>query len=117
MSLPSKIGTKVNFTTPKSVRDTASPVQGTVKDEVWHDEALLKSPPRPASSAGDWGDYAYFSQLIEWDNGEKSIRLGYYYRAPEKTQWRFGSQWTIEDSPATIGALIEKTLQRKEWFL
>jgi hypothetical protein len=88
MSTPPKKrkGSEVRFTAPKS---TPGPdVVGKVLDEVWmgpHTDPV-------------WGEYAFFSELIEWRDGSKSVRLSYYYRAPGKSRWIFGVGGRIKTS-------------------
>ena len=113
--LDSKIGNKVCFNPPKAALTTKA-IKGKVVDEMWLDENLLGSEKRDPKNDNDWGDYAYFSQKIKWKDGSSSIRMGYYQRSPKSSDWRFGSQWTVEDSPAIIKKLCEATLARTEWF-
>jgi hypothetical protein len=45
----------------------------------------------------DFGDYRKEAQLIEWEDGSKSIRFGYYMKdhgAPEN-QYQWGSQTAL----------------------
>ncbi len=74
------------------------------------------APPREATSVGDWGDYSFCAQLIQWDNGEHGIRLAYYRRRVGEDWWEFASQMTVSSDWRTIKALIEKTLARSGWF-
>ncbi len=103
--LPSpRTGQRVTFRTPKNVGGT--PVAGTVLDEVW-------CGPYP----DPWGEYALFSELIEWDGGTgKSIRMSYYYRPQNKSHWIFGGQYCINGTPAEVKELIVKTLGKAHWF-
>lgn len=71
---------------------------------------------RASTSQGDWGDYSFCSQLIEWDTGERSVRLAYYRRRAGEDHWEFASQMTVCSDPATIKELLERTLAKTEWF-
>lgn len=113
--LKSKKGNKVYFNPPKGASD-AEPIEGQIVDELWIDEDLLTSVKRDPENDNDWGDYAYFAQKIEWKDQTVSIRLGYYQRSPKSSDWKFGSQWTVEDSPDVIKKLCEATLAKSEWF-
>lgn len=44
-----------------------------------------------------WGDYRKEAQLIQWENGAKSLRFGYYVKnhgTPE-SEYSWGSQTTL----------------------
>src|SRR3954462_1685998 len=87
----SRVGRPVEFKPPISVGEMPTR-KGTIKDEIWS-----KVYPDP-----EWGHYIYTSQLIEWENGERSVRLTYYYLPAGASRWLFGGQYSIEDSPAAI---------------
>lgn len=96
----SKIGKPVVFSPPKAVAGMPKR-HGTVKAEVWSE--VFRS---------EWGWYAYTSQLIEWADGSRSIRMTYYYHPEEGKGWRFGGQTSLEDRPDIINGLIRDTLAR-----
>jgi hypothetical protein len=65
--LTSRIGRTVRYTPPEGLRKAgASPLSGTIIDEVWADESLNESPRHQAKSNEPWGDYSFCSQLIRW---------------------------------------------------
>jgi hypothetical protein len=98
----SKIGNKVVFSPPKAVAGMPKRI-GRVKEEVWSD--VYQS---------EWGWYAYTSQLIEWSDASRSIRLTYYYYPEGGKGWRFGGQTFLEDRPEIINALIRETLEMNQ---
>jgi hypothetical protein len=100
----SKKGSRVIFKPPKGAGTQVSPRKGEIIDEIWSDVYLDQ----------DWGHYIYTSQLIQWDNGNKSIRLTYYYCPNGKDRWIFGGQFSIEDKPEIINKLLSETL-KKDW--
>ncbi len=118
--LKSRIGNRVKHPAPKSTGGKASDAYGTITDEVWADPELCASEahmPDCAKGDGCWGDYACFAQLIDWDNGEREIRLGYYYRPhAEGRGWRYGSQMTLTMSPGETKTLLSEVLSRADWF-
>jgi len=115
--LVSRIGQRVRYSTPKDVEGRGGqPALGIIEDEVWQDETLNSSPSRALGSDHDWGDYSFFAQLIRWDDGDYSIRLGYYRRRCGEDWWEFAGQTTISSDCLTIKSLLEKTLARTEWF-
>ena len=102
----SRIGKRVIFGPPGDVKKKGGGgTTGTIKDEVW---AL-------GDKAGPWGRYCFFAQLIRWEYGKRSIRLGYYRKRMGEHHWEFGSQTTINSSPATIRKLLTETLA-KDWY-
>ena len=103
---PLKKGNLVVFSPPVSVGE--APIRkGYIKDEVWSDPYL----------DADWGYYIYTSQLIEWENGGRSIRITYYYQPINSDRWFFGGQYSIEDTPEIIERILKATLQKKEWYV
>lgn len=99
----SKVGKSVWFSPPVAVGHLP-PRTGKIEQEVWSD----------VYEDSDWGWYIYTSQLIKWDqDGSKSIRLTYYYHPGGGSKWFFGGQYSIEDSPAVIKDILEKTLAMK----
>jgi len=98
----SRIGKPVVFSPPDAVGE-ADKRYGTVIDEVWTEVIPDK----------EWGWYIYTSQLIEWTDGTRSIRLTYYYQAEGAKSWRFGGQYSLEDKPSVILNLIRNTLAKK----
>jgi hypothetical protein len=99
----SKIGNEVKFKPPIGAGENISPRKGKIVDEIW-------SGIYPDQ---EWGHYIYTSQLIQWDNGQKSIRLTYYYCPHGKERWIFGGQFSIEDKPEIINKLLSATLEKK----
>ena len=70
--VPPQKGKKVRFRAPKGV---AGGLKGEVVDEVWASDSQLDAPKHvPDHDLACWGDYAFCSQLIKWDNGGYSIR-------------------------------------------
>ena len=115
--LTSRIGSRVNFSPPSDVRlagGVSSP--GEIIDEVWVDEALNRSRPRRASPRNDWGDYSFCAQLIQWEDGQRMIRLAYYRRRAGENHWEFASQMTVCSEPETVQRLCKLTLGKKSWF-
>lgn len=108
LPLPTRDHKEVIFAPPRAVDDLAHR-HGTVIDSI-------ASGPHEDK---DWGFYIYFAELIEWhDTPEKqrSIRLAYYYAPSGAKRWLWGGQYSIEDTPAIIKDLLEKTLQKTHWF-
>ncbi len=101
---PSKIGNPVEFSPPVSVGEAAKR-RGKIKDELWSE--IYKD--------SEWGYYIYTSQLIEWDNGDRSIRITYYYQPDGATRWFFAGQYSIDDRPEIIRTVLEATL-KKNWY-
>ena len=115
--LSSRIGRRVNYTPPKDVSEAGGHgYSGTIIDEVWADPNLNTKPPKRRESPEDWGDYSFCAQLIQWDNGEHSIRLAYYRRSAGQNRWRFGAQFTVDTGWRTIKALLRGTLAKENWF-
>jgi hypothetical protein len=116
--LISRIGKKVHFGPPRDRRGSQGR-SGKVVDEVWekplgaHNEIGIHSP---RDGVKCWGDYAFLSELIRWDLGGYSIRIGYCRRRCGEPNWRFVAQYTIEADPKTVQSLLEKTLSKKHWF-
>jgi hypothetical protein len=103
-------GKTVLFGPPGDVRRKGgSGISGRIMDEVWVSDA-------ESETDGTWGNYCFFAQLIKWDSGRDSIRLGYYRRRVGEMHWEFASQTTINSSPRTILELLQQTLAKREWF-
>jgi hypothetical protein len=116
--LTSRIGQPVRFGAPRDVSQRGGGgAEGAIIDEVWADPATNKLPRRAPRSKQDWGDYSFCSQLIRWDDGNHSIRLGYYRRRAGEDWWEFASQTTVVSEWDTIKALLEATLAKKNWFV
>jgi hypothetical protein len=106
LPLPERKEKEVRFKNPKAVISAACR-EGRVVD------AVTVGPVMDV----EWGWYYYFSELIEWHSDKsKSVRISYYYAKFDAKSWRMGGQYSIEDSPSVIKALLEKTLGKKEWF-
>ena len=115
--LRSRIGRRVAFGPPADVKKAGGgSTCGKIVDEVWVDERLNASPPTPGSAKGHWGDYSFCAQLIEWDHGERAIRLAYYRRRVGENCWELASQTTVCSDPAKIKRLCELVLSKKDWF-
>lgn len=98
-------GQDVNFTSPVD----GTPYTGKVLD-------FIELDPVGGEEGGEWGWYRYFSELIEWPDGTRSIRLSYwhYHSSAKQWQWNFGGQYSIEDEPSVVNKLLELTLA-KNW--
>lgn len=108
MPLPVRIGKPVKFKPPKGAINTKEK-SGRVIDSI------ASGPHLDA----DWGYYYYVSDLIEWpgeSQSNRSIRLGYYYAPIGSDKWRWGGQYSIEDSPKIIHAILQQTLGQATWF-
>jgi hypothetical protein len=117
--LRSHIGDKVEFKPPLSARARGAQSRiGKIVDEVWAREEQRDPDPKKHDhdDPNCWGDYAFCSQLIEWQEGGHSIRLAYYRLPCGKDHWQFAGQTTIETRPSTIKLLMERTLAKTEWF-
>ena len=120
--LLSRIGQPVRYSAPKDVREKGGkPAHGLIVDEIWADESRNGLPPRAPRHPHDWGDYSFFAQLIRWnqdgsEDGEYSIRLGYYRRRCGEDWWEFAGQTTVSSDWQAIRALCEKTLSKASWF-
>lgn len=119
--LKSQVGKRVKFDPPRGKPDGASR-KGKVRAEVWeHPLSHYNNIPVHTNCGHEcWGDYAYCSQLLEWEQpGRKpyfSIRLGYCHRLCKKASWPLRSQTTLEMYPRDAEALLRKTLAMTEWF-
>jgi hypothetical protein len=111
--LTSRVGQSVRFGSPKDVGTDAS--FGKIIDEVWEDPEVNVSPRRRRTK-GDWGDYSFCAQLIEWATGERQIRLAYYRRRAGEDHWEFASQMTVCSEPERIKRLCEATFSKRSWF-
>jgi hypothetical protein len=114
-----RIGSPVQFGAPKDVvQKGGKPVSGTIIDEVWADPDVNGVKPHTNCQMGPecWGDYSFCAQLIEWDNGDHSIRLAYYRRRCGEDYWEYASQMTVNSDWATMKNLMERTLAKTTWF-
>ena len=114
--LKSHIGQKVQYGPPASTRRGANLV-GEIVDEVWAIEAQRDPPEHDHDDLNCWGDYAFCSQLIQWQNGGYSIRLAYYHLPCKGPVWKFASQTTVDTKPSIIKPLRERTLAKAIGFL
>ncbi len=115
--LTSRKGCPVNYKAPKDAEKAgAGAASGVIVDEMWVDEPVNTSPPRPRRSTDDWGDYSFCAQLIKWDSGDHTIRLAYYRRRPGEDWWEYASQNTVDSGWRTIKTLLENTSAKSEWF-
>ena len=118
------IGKSVRYGAPRDVeRRGGAQHAGKIIDEVWAEPNLHDSQPhspsckgRPDENGHCWGDYAFCSQLIEWESGRRSIRLAYYRRRCGESNWQYASQMTVDSFPDTVKMLLEKTLAKEDWF-
>lgn len=56
-------------------------------------------------------------QLIKWPREQDfSIRLAYYRRRVGEDNWTYASQMTVNSNWQTIKKLLERTLEKREWF-
>lgn len=116
--LTSRKGRLTRFGAPQDVKQKGGKEsRGTITDEVWADENINGSEPHPhPCDSGCWGDYSFCSQLIQWEDGEPTIRLAYYRRRCGEDYWEYASQTTVNGDQKTIKALLERTLAKTEWF-
>ena len=115
--LGTRIRSSVNFGPPADVRKAGgNPGKGKIVDEVWVDEVLNASAPKRGAAGSNWGEYSFCAQLIEWNDGVRSIRLAYYRRRVGENFWELGSQTTVCAEPELIKRLCELTLAKKSWF-
>lgn len=96
----SKIGNEVIFSPPEDVNG-GSKIKRRIIDELWTDLYYDKR----------WGWYVYTSQLIQWKDESRSIRMTYYYYRESDGRWVFG-QFSVEDSPEIIQQFIQDTLAK-----
>jgi hypothetical protein len=114
--LESRIGKPVVFKAPPSLPG-ARKLIGKVVDEVWANENQRDPRRHNHDDPNCWGHYAFFAQLIEWQEGGHSIRLGYYRLPCKGSHWIFAGQTTIETKLSTVKHLLELTLARgDDWF-
>jgi hypothetical protein len=114
--LKSTIGKPVKYGPPKSAQKLgASKRVGKVVDEVWAIDSHRDPPKHEHNDPNCWGNYAFVSQLIEWQDGY-SIRLTYYHLSCGAPFWRFGGQTSIEAKLSTIKLLLAQTLDKADWF-
>ena len=113
----SRVGAHVYFSAPKDVaKKGGGTVRGTIVDEIWVPDATRNSEDAHLQSEHSWGRYGFSSQLIKWDNGEESIRLGYWRIREGEKHWNFAAQATVTSSPETVRQLLEQTLAMSSWF-
>jgi hypothetical protein len=77
----SRVGKAVCFGAPRDVaKKGGGATIGQVTDEIWV-PAGGKQPEAPSEESNHgWGQYCFCAQRIVWENGERSIRLGYFRR-------------------------------------
>jgi hypothetical protein len=116
--LSSRVRRRISFGPPTDVAGRGgTAVAGTIIDEVWADLELNKCPPhhRPCHyGLHCWGDYAYCSQLIKWDDGTNGTRVVCYRRRCGEDFWELVGQLTA--NVQTIRTLFERTLVKDLWF-
>jgi hypothetical protein len=63
-------------------------------------------------------DYHKLAQLLEWEHGEWSIRLGYYLKphGTEDKEWRWGAQTTFVINIDSIDNLIKALASLKKTY-
>lgn len=111
------VGETVRYRAPGDVKARGGlPVEGKIIDEVWELEKDGAPEARHLPEKHHWGQYCFFSQLIAWNNGHHSIRIGYYRRRRGEPNWTFGSQTTVSADPPTIARLLRGTLAKESWF-
>jgi len=119
-NLTSRKRCRVRFGAPKDVSERGGKAAfGTIIDEVWADPEINMAPPhtQPCDKGAEcWGDYSFSSQLIEWDDGWHSIRLGYHRRRCGENCWEYAAQTTVNAECETIKALLQRTLAMTTWF-
>jgi hypothetical protein len=116
-SLPSRIGQRVRFGSPKDIQKAGgSHIFGRIVDEVWADPTINISPSRPSTGVDDWGDYSFFAQRIKWDNGSYSIRFGYYRRRAGEDCWEFSGQMTLSAHWSVVKAILDAIAAKPGWF-
>ena len=111
------VGDKVIYAAPLSARRQGAPKRvGVIEGEVWAIDAQRDPPKHTHSDPNCWGDYAFCSQLIKWEEGGYSIRLTYYRLPCGGDHWQYAGQTSIETKPSTIEKLLKKTLESGDWF-
>lgn len=104
---PTNVGKRVTFGPPLDVKKTGGKaLKGKIEEELWADFV----------ETTEWGDYAFCSQRIKWDDGHNSIRLAYYRRRVGSITWEPAFQHTIECNCDTMKNLMERTLSQTTWF-
>jgi hypothetical protein len=83
-----------------------------VIDEIWVPSEGKEPEAPPTEGDHAWGQYCFCAQRILWENGERSIRLGYFRRRVGEPHWEFAGQTTITTDPATMKELLEQTLAK-----
>jgi hypothetical protein len=113
--LTTRVGRWVRYGAPQDVQGKGgNSSEGTIIDEVWVD--LESVPHEQPCDEHCWGDYSFCSQLIEWSDGSRSVRLAYYRRRCGENAWEYASQMTVSSNPATIHSLLTCTLAKADWF-
>jgi hypothetical protein len=117
--MKSTIGKPVKYGPPDSAKKLGAAERGggKVVDEVWAIDAQRDAAKHDHPHDPDcWGDYVFLSQLIAWPCGGHAIRLTYYHQRCGSDSWLYGGQTSIESIPSTIKTLLEKTLNKADWF-
>lgn len=116
-SLTSRKGSEVSLRPPGDVKEAGgSWIVGVLVDEIWATPEINDSPPRPTTGANDWGDYSFCAQKIRLSDCSSMIRLAYYRRRAGEDGWQYASQMTVAADTDTIKALLQETLEQKDWF-
>jgi hypothetical protein len=115
--LRSHIGDKVTYKPPLSAQRQGAPNHiGKIEDEVWAINSQRDPQQHQHNDPNCWGDYAFCSQLIKWQQGGYSIRLTYYRLPCGGSHWQYAGQTSIETKPSTIRTLLKQTLEKTDWF-
>ena len=91
---------------------TGKAARGSIVDEVW---ALDPEEFDDVAIAHDgWREGAPVAQLIEWANGDKSVRITYYLRphGGGADAWYFGGQFAATMDIDAYRSLLNKLKQR-----
>lgn len=105
------VGYPVTFKNPT----TKEPFVGLILDEVWAKEPGDFAPTAPTENAG-WREGAHVAQLIEWPNGNRSVRITYYLRPEggDSDSWYFAGQYSSSMPIEDFRSLFDK-LEQKDW--
>jgi hypothetical protein len=116
--LTSRIGRSVAFGPPRDVHAKGGTcANGRIIDEVWANPDVKGLATHPENCDNHcWGDYAFCSQLIEWEDGKRTIRLAYHRRRCGEDVWEYASQMTVNAPPQIIRSMCEDTLAKRSWF-